>query len=120
MKKISLVSRVEVNFISKNCKKLIQKIYFDVKNKNFYKVFFSKTTLILIFGFSLGIISIWPGIILDKNRRCFFNFLKDGSDGNIELKTIFSVNPNYLLKIKSTNNNYMKILLVGDSCFRNF
>ena len=91
-----------------------------MRKKNPYKVFYLKTILILLVGFSLGVISIWPGIILGRNQRCFFNILKDGSDGSIELKTIFSINPNYLVKIKNTNNKYLKVLLVGDSCFRNF
>ena len=88
------------------------------------KIFFKKFNLgkifILSLGFSLGIIVIWPGIISGNSRKCFFNILKDGSDGNIELKTILAVNPNYLLKIKNAKNNYLKILLIGDSCFRKF
>ena len=50
----------------------------------------------------------------------FLNILKDGSDGDIELKTILKVKPNYLLKIKNARNKYFKVLLVGDSCFRDF
>ena len=71
-------------------------------------------------GFAVGIIVIWPGIISGNSRKCFYNILKDGSDGDIELKTIFSVKPNYLMKIKNERNKYLKVLLVGDSCFRNF
>ena len=74
----------------------------------------------MLVGFSLGILVIWPGIVSGNSRKCFFDILKDGTDGNIELKTILSVNPNYLLKIKSTRNKYLKFLLVGDSCFRKF
>ena len=74
----------------------------------------------MLLGFSLGILVIWPGIVSGNSRKCFFDILKDGSDGNIELKTILSLNPNYLLKIKSTRNKYLKFLLVGDSCFRKF
>ena len=74
----------------------------------------------MLLGFSLGILVIWPGIVSGNSRKCFFDILKDGTDGNIELKTILSVNPNYLLKIKSTRNTYLKFLLVGDSCFRKF
>ena len=68
----------------------------------------------------MGVVVIWPGIISGNSRKCFFSILKDGSDGNIQLKTILSVNPNYLLKIKNAKNKYFKVLLVGDSCFRKF
>ena len=79
-----------------------------------------KQIILFFIGFSLGIISIWPGIISGESRNCFFNIIKDGSDGDIHLKTIVSVNPNYLLRIKSTNNIYLKVLFIGDSCFRKF
>ena len=89
-------------------------------SKNFLKVFYIKNLSILVLGFSLGVIAIWPGIISINSRKCFFNFIKDGSDGNIQIKTIFSVNPNYLLRIKNAKNEYWKVLLVGDACFRKF
>ena len=71
-------------------------------------------------GFALGVIVIWPGIISGNSRKCFFNIIKDGSDGDVELKTILSINSKYLLKIKNASNKYLKVLLVGDSCFRKF
>ena len=43
-----------------------------------------------------------------------------GFDGDIQLKTILKVKHDYLLKIKNAKNRYFKVLLVGDSCFRNF
>ena len=91
-----------------------------MNKKKFYKRFYFKSIPIFFFGFALGLIVVWPGIISGNSRKCFFNILKDGSDGNIELKTILAVNPNYLLKIKNAKNNYLKILLIGDSCFRKF
>ena len=45
-------------------------------------------------------------------------FEDDGSDGDVQLKTIISINPSYLLRIKNSRNTYLKVLLVGDSCFR--
>ena len=53
-------------------------------------------------------------------EKCFFKILNDGSDGSVKIKTLFSINPNYLLKIKQAENNYLKILFIGDSCFRKF
>mgnify|MGYP004242197653 CR=1 FL=1 len=75
---------------------------------------------ILFIGYIVGVISIWPGIISTKNRKCFFNILKDGSDGKVKLNTVLSINPSYMLKIKNEKNNYLKVLLIGDSCFRKF
>ena len=91
-----------------------------MSKKKFYRDLYFRIIPTIFFGFALGVIVIWPGIISGNNRKCFFNILKDGSDGDIELKTILSISPNYLLKIKNARNNYLKILLVGDSCFRRF
>ena len=88
--------------------------------KKFYKVSYFKVVPIFVLGFSIGIFTIWPGLISANSRKCFFDILKDGSDGDIRLKTILKVKPNYLLKIKNARNMYFKVLLVGDSCFRNF
>ena len=88
--------------------------------KRFYKVFYFKIIPIFLLGFSIGVITIWPGLISGNSRKCFFDILKDGSDGDIQFKTILAVKPNYLLKIKNARNKYLKVLLVGDSCFRNF
>ena len=65
-----------------------------MSKKNFYK-FYLRVFPIFFLGFALGVSAIWPGIISEGSRKCFFNILKDGSDGAIELKTILSVNPNY-------------------------
>ena len=91
-----------------------------MNKKKIYKKLFFRIIPILFLGFSFGVFVIWPGIISGNSRKCFFNILKDGSDGDIEFKTILSVKPNYLLKIKNSRNTYLKVLLVGDSCFRKF
>ena len=80
--------------------------------KNFiYALFF-------LSGLSLGILSIWPGIIKNENRKCFIKIIKDGSDGNVSIDTIFSIEPQYLIKINNARNKYSKVLYVGDYCFR--
>ena len=76
--------------------------------------------LFLILGIILGVIAIWPGLITQTGRKCFLKIIQDGSDGNVSFGTIFSITPNYLLKIKSEKNKYNKILLIGDFCFRKF
>jgi len=91
-----------------------------VRKRFFYKTFYFQIIPIFIVGFSIGVISIWPGIISGNSRKCFLNILIDGSDGSVKIKTLLSINPNYLLKFKNTNNKYLKILLIGDSCFRKF
>ena len=87
--------------------------------KIFHNNFF-KIIPIFILGFSVGVILIWPGTISRNSRKCFFNILKDGSDGSVKVKTLLTLKPNYLIQIKNTKNNYLKVLLIGDSCFRKF
>ena len=91
-----------------------------MNKKNSYKKFYFKIIPIFLLGFAVGVIVIWPGIISGNSRKCFFNILKDGSNGDIEFKTILSLKPSYLMKIKNARNKYLKVLLVGDSCFRDF
>ena len=91
-----------------------------MKKKKFYKTFYFQIIPVFIAGISVGFISIWPGIISENSRKCFFNILLDGSDGSVRFETLFSINSSYLLKIKNTENKYLKILLIGDSCFRKF
>ena len=91
-----------------------------MRKKKIYKVIYFQIIPILILGFSLGVITIWPGIVSGDSRKCFFEILKDGSDGSVKVSTLLSINPNYLLKIKNEKNNYLKILFIGDSCFRKF
>ena len=75
-------------------------------------------TLFFIIGLSIGIILIWPGILKNENRTCFFKILRDGSDGKVSIGTILSIDPSNLVKINSAKNKYGKILRVGDYCFR--
>ena len=49
-----------------------------------------------------------------------FSIIKDGSNGNIQIKTILLVNPNYLLRIKNAKNDYLRVRLVCDACLGNF
>ena len=81
---------------------------------------FLQSLLILTTGFFLGVGTLWPGFITETGRKCFLKIIKDGSDGKISLGTIFSISPNYLLKINNAENKYKKILLIGDYCFRKY
>ena len=82
------------------------------------KVRFLQSFFLITLGMILGVGAIWPGLITDKGRKCFFKIIQDGSDGNVSLGTIFSLTPNYLLKINNAKNKYNKIMLIGDFCFR--
>ena len=75
-------------------------------------------TLFFLTGFSIGIIIIWPGILKNNNRICFFKIIEDGSDGKVSMGTILSIDPNSLVKIKNAKNTYGKVLRIGDYCFR--
>ena len=75
-------------------------------------------TLFFLIGLSIGVILIWPGILKNDNRKCFFKIIEDGSDGQVTVGTILSIDPNSLLKINNAKNTYGKILRIGDYCFR--
>ena len=81
------------------------------RNKLFNVIFF-------LTGFSLGIILIWPGILKNESRRCFYKIISDGSDGKVTIGTILSIDPNSLIKINNAKNTHVKILRIGDYCFR--
>ena len=80
-------------------------------NNLFYAIFF-------FVGLSLGITLIWPGLIKNENRKCFFKIIEDGSDGKVTIDTILSIDPTSLVKINNAKNTYSKILRIGDYCFR--
>ena len=82
------------------------------------KVRFLQSFLFLTLGMILGVGVIWPGLITEKGRKCFLKIIQDGSEGSVSLGTIFSITPNYLLKIHNEKDKYKKVLLIGDFCFR--
>ncbi len=75
-------------------------------------------TLFFLIGLSIGVILIWPGIMKNDNRKCFFKIIRDGSDGKVTVSTILSIDPSSLVKINNANSTYFKILRIGDYCFR--
>ena len=88
--------------------------------KKRFKFRFLQSFLFLTTGYFLGVGTIWPGLMTETGRKCFFTIIKDGSDGKVSLGTIISISPNYLLKINNAENKYKKILLIGDYCFTKF
>ena len=87
-------------------------------SKRKLKINYFLNGIIFFAGISIGIILIWPGILKNQNRNCFFKIIEDGSDGKVSIGTILSIEPNFLLKIKNAKNSYSKILLIGDHCFQ--
>lgn len=87
-------------------------------NRRKFKLRILQPSMFFLIGFMMGIVTIWPGLISESGRNCFFKIVKDGSDGNVSLGTIFSISPNYLLRISNEKNKYNKVLLIGDFCFR--
>ena len=77
--------------------------------RKFHKIFYLQVIPIFVLGFSIGVLSIWPGAISGNARKCLFNIIKDASDGSVKVGTLLSINANYLLKIKNTKNKYIKI-----------
>ena len=75
-------------------------------------------SLFFLSGLSIGIIIIWPGILKNNNRRCFFKIIEDGSDGKVSMGTILSIDPKSLVKIRNAKDTYGKVLRIGDYCFR--
>ena len=76
--------------------------------------------LFITLGMILGVGAIWPGMITSTGRKCFLKIIQDSTDGNVTIGTLFSISPNYLIKIHNEKNKYNKILLIGDFCFRKF
>ncbi len=74
-----------------------------------------KNFLCLITGFIVGCWLSWPGIIIFKNWKCFFEILDKSFKDELSFKAIMSVSPKYLLK---GNNNSSRIRIISDSCFR--
>ena len=109
---LSLLENILQNKIKKN--------FLNAKKKKIYKTFYFQVIPVFFLGLFIGVTSIWPGIISENSRKCFFNILLDGSDGSVRVGTLLSINSSYLLKIKNTKNKYLKILFIGDSCFRKF
>tara|TARA_B100000242_G_C42606510_1_gene286279 strand:- start:56 stop:325 length:270 start_codon:yes stop_codon:yes gene_type:complete len=86
------------------------------RRKAKFNTFFN--ALFFLTGLTFGVILIWPGVLNNKNRNCFLNIIRDGSDGKVTIGTILSIDPNSLVKINNAKNIYIKTLMIGDYCFR--
>ena len=73
--------------------------------------------LFLFFGIFAGLYLSWPGILLSKNWKCFYEIIERSAEDKISIKATLEVSPSYLIKGKSKNMT-SKIRVVADACFR--
>ncbi len=76
-----------------------------------------KSLFLLFLGLVLGLWASWPGVVIPNNWKCFRDIIIKSSKEQISFKAALSVSPNYLLKGKR-KNNYSKIRVIFDACFR--
>ena len=80
-------------------------------------LFHMKSSILLLLGLVLGLWTSWPGIFIPINWKCFRDIIEKSSKEQISFKAALAVSPNYLLKGKR-KNNFSKIRVVFDACFR--
>ena len=73
--------------------------------------------LFLFFGIFLGLYLSWPGIVKQKNWKCFNQIISKSAEDKISLKAALEISPSYLLKGKNKKTT-SKIRIVADACFR--
>ena len=76
-----------------------------------------KSSILLLLGLVLGLWTSWPGIFIPINWKCFRDIIEKSSKEQISFKAALAISPNYLLK-GNRKNNYSKIRVVFDACFR--
>ena len=76
-----------------------------------------RSFLFLLFGIITGIYISWPGIIISKNWKCFYDVINKSAKDKISIKAALEISPSYLIKNKSKNMP-SKIRIVADACFR--
>ena len=76
-----------------------------------------RSFLFLFFGFFTGIYLSWPGILISKNWKCFYEIIEKSAEGKISIKVLLEVSPRHLIKGKNKNMT-SKIRVLADACFR--
>ena len=76
-----------------------------------------KSFLLLISGIFAGLYLSWPGIVVQKNWKCFNDIISKSAEDKISLKAVMEVSPSYLLKGKIRNKS-SRIRILADACFR--
>ena len=76
-----------------------------------------RSFLFLFSGIFVGLYFSWPGILISKNWKCFYDIIVRSADDKISIKAVLEVSPSYLIKNKN-KNMLSKIRIVADACFR--
>ena len=76
-----------------------------------------KTLILLIIGCFGGLWLAWPGVTKKKNWICVKEIVVNSQNNKIDVRTLKSVTPKYLVnRNKLTNIDRLRYL--GDTCFR--
>ena len=76
-----------------------------------------RSFLFLITGIFAGLYLSWPGILVSKNWKCFYEIIQNSAEDKISIKAVLEVSPSYLIKGKN-NNMTSKLRVLADACFR--
>ena len=76
-----------------------------------------RSFLFLLFGIFAGVYLSWPGILITKNWKCFYEIIRKSADDKFSLKAVLEVSPSYLIKGENKKMS-SKIRVVADACFR--
>ena len=73
--------------------------------------------LFLFFGIFAGLYLSWPGMLISKNWKCFYEIIERSAEDKISIKATLEVSPSYLIKGRN-KKTISKIRVVADACFR--
>ena len=76
-----------------------------------------RSFLFLFSGFFTGIYLSWPGILISKNWKCFYEIIEKSAEDKISIKALLEVSPSHFIKGKNKNMT-SKIRVLADACFR--
>ncbi len=76
-----------------------------------------RSFLFLFSGFFTGLYLSWPGILISKNWKCFYEIIEKSSEDKISIKVVLEVSPSHFIK-GNNKNMASKIRVLADACFR--
>ena len=76
-----------------------------------------RSFLFLFSGFFTGLYLSWPGILISKNWKCFYEIIEKSAEDKISIKVVLEVSPSHFIKGKN-KNMASKIRVLADACFR--
>ena len=91
--------------------------FFLLMLNNYIKRFIYEIFFFLFSGIFAGLYLSWPGLLISKNWKCFYEIIERSAEDKISIKATLEVSPSYLIKGKNKNMT-SKIRVVADACFR--